>query len=597
MALRLQRPDNPPPWQFVARRALLAAALLLLATGCQPDAGEAAATHVRTATGLVDDGRVDEAIAELAAAIALTPEDAELRRLRARLLLGAGNGQLAAVEINKAISLGMPRDALLPDLAEALVLENRPLDALDLVRPPDQLPAATPPELRVRHASVRALALLATRNADAADVQAALLQVFRLVDEAGDTGKAEAERFTGLRGSTPAVERAWQHHACRSAVPVRYPAAGDAAKPAGRVLRTGPGRPYATPAAAARAALSGDTVEIDAGVYPSGSALWPQDRLTIRGVGAGPADRARVTASPRGIQDRDVWLFTGDDVRVENVEISGARAGSSRNGAAIRHMGRNLVLRNVYLHDNENGLLTGDRAPEGDILIEHSEFAGNGYGDGLSHNIYVGRSGSLTMRFSWSHGARSGHLIKSRARRNLILANRLTDGEEGRASYLIDISEGGVAVIAGNVLQKSFAGENPAFIIFAAEASPYAENSLVVAHNTFWNGRYKATGVRNRSTAVAVVGNNIFGGAPVLALDGPGTLTTNLRRAETGLKDPRKLDFSLLPASAAIDAGTDLASLDPRLPVPLLEYVHPLAGRERPGVWAPDLGAYEYCGA
>jgi hypothetical protein len=596
MALRVQRADDPPPWQFVARRALLAAAMLLLTSSCQPDPGEAAAVHIRAATELEAEGRLDEAVAELAAAIALKPDDAELRRLRARLLLGAGNGKLAAVEINTAIRLGMPRDDLLPDLAEALVLEGQPLEALDLVRHPDQLPEGTPPGLRVRHASVRALALLATRNADAADVQAALLQVFRLVGDAGNTGKAEAARFARLRGPMPAVERAWQHHACRSAVPVRYPAAADPAKAGGRVLQVGPGRPFATPAAAARAARSGDTVEIDAGAYPSGSALWPQDRLTIRGIGASPADRARVTASHRGIEDRDVWLLTGDDVRIENVEISGARAGSSRNGAAVRHMGRNLVLRNVYLHDNENGLLTGDRAPESEILIEHSEFARNGYGDGLSHNIYVGHAGSLTVRFSWSHGARSGHLIKSRARRNLILANRLTDGEQGRASYLIDLSIGGIAVIAGNVLQKSFAGENPAFIIFAAEGAEYDENTLLVVNNTFWNGRYKATGIRNRSTAAANVANNIFAGAPVLALDGPGTLTTNLRRAETGLMDPRALDFSLMADSAAIDAGTDLASLDPRLPLPLVEYVHPLGGRERLRVSAPDLGAFEFCG-
>jgi len=599
MTLCLQRHNRTAPWQFVARHArhamprLVAVAVLLFGAACQPDPGTAAGEHVRRATGLEAAGRLEEAVAELGAAIALKPGDPDLHRRRAGVLLLMGDGKLAAVELSKAISLGAPGDALLPERAEALLLQDRPLEALDLATPPDQLPTAAAPGLRLRLASIRARSLLATRNADPAAVQAALLQVYRLLDQPGKTAAAEASRFARLREGNPAVERAWQHHACRSATTHRYTAGAGSAGPGGRVLQVGPGRPFTTPAAAARAAKDGDTVEIDAGNYPAGSALWPQNRLTIRGIGP---DRARILASARGIQDRDVWLLTGDQVRIENVEISGARAGSSRNGAAIRHMGRNLVLRNVFLHDNENGLLTGNRAPESEVLIEHSEFANNGFGDGLSHNIYVGRAGSLTVRFSWSHGARSGHLIKSRARTNLILANRLTDGEEGRASYLIDLSEGGVAVIAGNVLQKGFAGENPAFIIFAAEGVPYPENALVVVNNTFWNARYEATGVRNRSTAEAVVANNIFAGAPVLALDGPGALTTNLRRPETGLKDPRGLDFALLPDSAAIDAGTALADVDPRLPVPLPEYVHPLAGRERLSVWRPDLGAYEFCG-
>lgn len=606
MTPRLQRHDRTVARQFVARptrlpvRMAISIATLWLCASCQPDPDEAAAAHVRAAAEFEAAGRLDEADGELGAAVALLPDDSGLHRLRARVLLGMGNGKLAAIEINKAIGLGAAREELLPDLAEALLLQNRPLEALELATPPDQLPPDATPELRLRLASVRARSLLVTRNADAADVQAALLQVFGLLDLAGGTAITEAGRFSQLREGDPAVERAWQHHACRSATPPRYVAGNEATVPGGRVLRVGAGRQFATPAAAAQAAQSGDTVEFDAGTYPSGSALWPQDNLTIRGVASGDdgksVARARILASARGIEDRDVWLMTGNEVRIENVEISGARAGTSRNGAAIRHMGRNLALRNVYLHNNENGLLTGDRAPEGDVLIEHSEFANNGFGDGLSHNIYVGRARSLTVRFSWSHDARSGHLVKSRARRNLILANRLTDGAQGRASYLIDLSEGGIAVIAGNVLQKSFAGENPAFIIFAAERAPHPENALVVANNTFWNSRYKATGIRNRSTADAIVANNIFAGAPVLALDGRGTLTTNLRRAETGLKDPRALDFSLLPDSAAIDAGTELASVAPRVPVPLSEYVHPLAGQERLSVWMPDLGAYEFCG-
>jgi hypothetical protein len=601
------RPD-PLPWQFVARRrhaaggrprrtAALALALLLAA--CQPPPAEQAAAHVAAADRLAAAGDPAAAVDELRAGITLRPDDPGLRQRRAALLLETGDGGLAAVDLEAAIRLGASRESLLPDLAEALLLQGQPLEALDLLPAPAGR-VTLPTVLRIRLASVESRSLLAVRNAPGEQVRASLLRLFELLDGAGPgDGERERRRVAALRTGNPAVEAAWQHHACRAATPVVYSAAtAPGATPGaatGRVLRVGPGRDLASPAAAARAARDGDTVVFDPGTYPSGGALWPQSRLTLRGSSGEPGERPRILASARGIEDRDAWLLTGDDVRVENLEISGARAGTSRNGAAIRHMGRNLTLRNVYLHDNEDGLLTGDRAPDSRVLIEHSEFARNGYGDGLSHNIYVGKAAELTLRFSWSRESRSGQLVKSRARRNRILANRLTDGADGRGSYLIDLSEGGDALIAGNVLQKSHAGENPVFIVFAAEGAPHPVNALVVVHNTFWNSRYQATAVRNRSTSPALVANNILAGAPMLGLDGPGELVTNLRRAETGLRDPRALDFTLLPDSAAIDAGTPLESLAPPVPGPLAEYVHPLAGRDRLEVARPDLGAYEFC--
>ncbi len=67
--------------------------------------------------------------------------------------------------------------------------------------------------------------------------------------------------------------------------------------------------------------------------------------------------------------------------------------------------GSGLTLRNVYLHDNENGLLTGNRHTESNtVLIEYSEFANNGDDRGFAHNIYVGRSKRFEMRYSYSHG-------------------------------------------------------------------------------------------------------------------------------------------------------------------------------------------------
>ena len=48
-------------------------------------------------------------------------------------------------------------------------------------------------------------------------------------------------------------------------------------------------------------------------------------------------------------------------------------------------------MRDCYFHHNENGILTG-RDPESDIVVEHSEFAHNGVGDGYTHNLYIGHA-------------------------------------------------------------------------------------------------------------------------------------------------------------------------------------------------------------
>jgi hypothetical protein len=55
-----------------------------------------------------------------------------------------------------------------------------------------------------------------------------------------------------------------------------------------RVLHVGPDRELATPAAAARAARDGDAILIDAAEYPESRAVWPQDRLLIRGLNGRP---------------------------------------------------------------------------------------------------------------------------------------------------------------------------------------------------------------------------------------------------------------------------------------------------------------------
>lgn len=281
---------------------------------------------------------------------------------------------------------------------------------------------------------------------------------------------------------------------------------------AGRTLRVGPSAEYATPSAAAAAAREGDTIEIASGEYRGDVAVWTANRLRI--VGADP--RPHVRAEGRDAQGKGIWVIKGDDINIENIEMSGARV-RDRNGAAIRAEGANLTLRKCYLHDNENGLLTSAN-PTSEILIEQCEFARNGGGDGSTHNLYVGAVARLTVRQSYSHHAIAGHNLKSRAAVTVITDSRFADEADGSASYEVEFPNGGQVTLGFNILQKGTNAENQTLVSYGAEGLALGGNHQFVARgNTFISQRggsrflYLAPDIKSAS----VIGN-IFAGPGAL---------------------------------------------------------------------------------
>jgi hypothetical protein len=82
-------------------------------------------------------------------------------------------------------------------------------------------------------------------------------------------------------------------------------------------------------------------------------------------------------------QGKAIWVLAGKNIVVENIEFSGAAISPDHNAAGIRAEGRGLIVRDCFFHDNQNGILTA-ADDSGEILIECSEFARNGFGDGFS---------------------------------------------------------------------------------------------------------------------------------------------------------------------------------------------------------------------
>src|SRR5579864_5621144 len=279
-------------------------------------------------------------------------------------------------------------------------------------------------------------------------------------------------------------------------------------------LQVGPGKQYATPCAALVVAADGDTVQIDPVLYSGDVCAFAQNNLTIVGVNGRP----HIDANKKSAQDKGIWVPSGSNLLVDNIEFSGATS-TSKNGAGIRAQGVNWTVRHCYFHDNQEGILESNIAGS-NILIEFTEFARNGYRNGMSHNLYIGHAGQLTFQYNYSHDSIVGHLLKSRAAVNYVLYNRLTD-ESGTGSYEVDLPNGGTSYVIGNLIEQGTNSQNSTIVTYLEEGvnSLNPGLDLYVINNSIVNDL--ATGtfvfVGTAGTVPATIKNNIF--------VGPGTVT------------------------------------------------------------------------
>ncbi len=354
----------------------------------------------------------------------------------------------------------------------------------------------------------------------------------------------------------------------------------------------GPGRPYAYPSAVSSLVETGDTIYIEAGVYADDVAVWRADSLYIAGIGG----MVELSSGGQAAEGKAIWVIKGDAYRIAHIAFSQCRV-PDHNGAGIRLEGTDLYLQHCSFYDNEMGILVGNNS-QSRVVIEHCVFYDNGFGHGYTHHIYVNHIRRLDVRYSYLYRVRVGHHIKSRAAQTWILYNRIAD-ETGNGSRLVDLPNGGLAVLVGNELIQGPHAENYNLVGFGHEG--YAadrSHRLYLAHNTLISKRRNALFVDVRPGGEAYIVNNAFGGKGKLWNGHVVYHAANMHRAVIDLfyfVDYSTDDYHLTPISPLVDAGTrryvlpDSARVDK-------EYRHPVDFVPR--TWSEmdsvDIGAHAY---
>lgn len=337
------------------------------------------------------------------------------------------------------------------------------------------------------------------------------------------------------------------------------------------IIHVGPGHATKTLASAAARAVDGDTFEVEAGDYRGDVAVWDKQNITVRAIGG----RVRLIASGMVAEGKGIWVLRGGTMTVQGIDFSGARVPDT-NGAAIRLEKGKLTVRDCSFTDNQNGILTSNN-PQVELDIANSEFGHNGYGDGQSHNLYVGEIAHLTVTGSYFHHAKFGHLLKSRAALNHILYNRLTDEVGGHASYELELASGGIAYVIGNIIQQGSQTENPHLISYGAEGYKWPKNELYLINNTLVDDRPQGgifLRIKPGNVTVKAV-NNLLVGRGKLETAGPGEYRNNFTVDWDVFEQASREDYRLKRSAGLSGKAVDAGVANGQALMPEREYLHP----------------------
>lgn len=213
-----------------------------------------------------------------------------------------------------------------------------------------------------------------------------------------------------------------------------------------------------------------------------------------------------------GVQGKGLIVVNDGPATISNAVLD-RRYQCSGCGAIRGQYKPYITIKNSYIANQENGVLTGN---DGGILrIENSVIENNytAYEPGQSHNVYAGTSDEFWFVNSTSGCYKNkGHSLKSRAAKNYIHGSTIDQGDCNN-SRLFDFSCGGYIEIKNSTMVQSPNSDNQDLISVAVEKCA-VDNSTLVLDGTHWtaqraNARFLTT---KHNVDVLCVGQNTFVG-------------------------------------------------------------------------------------
>lgn len=387
----------------------------------------------------------------------------------------------------------------------------------------------------------------------------------------------------------------------------------------------GPTRTYTLPSQIRLLVQDGDTVYLDGAVFANDAVKWTKKNLKFIGLGIG-SNRSILRYTGDIPNGKGIFVFETagicDNPYLENIVFDGAQVSDANggNGSGIRFQASDITIKNCKFVNCQNGILEGNGAvTSSNVIIQNSEFENNGYQkpsdptfSGYEHNIYISQSAdTLIVQNCYFHRPRGqANSLKTRAQRSYILYNLIDEESTGYGSWEINIAQGGLNVIMGNIIIQGSSGANHGIVGYDAATNAiqdfYFINNTVInkyAGNVSFFNTVPASGINifkiynNVFASVSSASNTMLSGKIPSSLDSSNNvLATNY--LSLGFKNPSTNDFSLITsATSLIDKGIPAGSTSssyPLLPTSMYQSSSTASLPRTIKGSAIDIGAYEY---